>query len=139
MNDPIERLNKLLQIELAAVSTYRRMVPHIRNQHFQAVAQHCYDLHVQAGEKLKQRLHALGSGYPEHASIWAALAAIAAEVATVFGDQAIRSSLQKKELERLEVYEYELTCLDAENLRLVQEELIEIQESICTCLKGVQL
>jgi hypothetical protein len=139
MNDPIELLNKLLQIELAAVSTYRHIVPHIRNQHFQAVAQHCYDLHIQAGQKLKQRLHALGSGYPEHASIWDSIAAIAADVATVFGDQAIRSSLQSKELDRLEVYEYELTCLDGENLRLVQEELIAIQESICACLNGVQL
>lgn len=139
MHDPIERLDKLLQGELVAIGGYRHIVPHIRNPHFKAVGQHCYDLHVQNSQKLKRRLLATAGACRDHTSLLHSLSLLVVDVASIFGDQSIKSSLQKKEMDRLEVYAYELTCLDGESLALVRDELIEIQDSICACLKGVEL
>jgi len=127
LSQPIDQLKSFCRGEMSAVDTYHRAIevtkqPWILDQLLNNLKIHEEHVHL-----LKQRIIELGGDPPESAGPWGAFANMVEGVAAAINETAALAILEEGERHGLADYKSDLSNLDRESLRQIQNRVIPQQ------------
>ncbi len=125
---PIERLNNLLQSELAAVEAYGSSVGALDNgEDRQNTLRACLSAHRQRAMRLRELVLELGGRPAYDPGACLAFAKTVEDGADLLGAEGVRATLEEGEDRRFQMYYESLETLNSTSLRVVVRELLHEQ------------
>ena len=123
----INQLNSFLRGEISAVETYRQALEKVTEPRIRSDLQSAHKSHQQRVEALRASINRLGGNPASGSGVWGAFAKLIEGGAKVFGDKAAISALEEGEDHGLKDYRTDLSKVDTEARRFVEQELLPAQ------------
>ncbi len=124
----VKHLNSLLRGELSAAETYRQASEKVKDPDARARISECHQSHQRRIALLRERVLSLGGQPSESSGAWGGFAKLLQGGADLLGDKAAIASLEEGEDHGLKDYRADLSDLDPESRRLVETELLPLQQ-----------
>lgn len=125
----VTQLNSFLRGEISAVETYTEALEKVKDENAREELQTALRSHQGRVDTLTRRIQELG-GKPVHGSgPWGAFTKLLEKGASLVGDRAAIAVLEEGEDHGLRDYRVDLSKLDTETRRLVEQELLPAQQS----------
>lgn len=131
LNKDLEQLNSLLRGEISAAETYRMAIDNLSPSHPEANAgllQEIQKEHGRTAQTIRAHIRDLGGEPSDSSGAWGAWATAVQGTLNLFGDVAALKSLKEGEEHGLNDYREAMSSLDAESVKLIQNQIIPAQE-----------
>lgn len=122
----VSHLNSLLRAEISAVETYQQAIPKVTTSKNELVE--CERSHRQRVERLKGRILQLGGTPASGSGVWGSVAKLIEAGAKILGEKAAIAALEEGEDRGIKDYKGDMSDLDPDSKRLVEEELFPAQQ-----------
>jgi demethoxyubiquinone hydroxylase (CLK1/Coq7/Cat5 family) len=123
-----DQLNSFLRGELSAVETYRHALARVTDGHVRDILEAGLHSHQRRADALAHRVEQLGVQPSIGSGAWGAFAKLVEGGAAVLGNRAMIAALEEGEDHGLRDYRADLSQLDTESRRMVEQELLPEQE-----------
>ena len=124
----LHHLNSLLRGEIAAVETYRQAIPSVSVAVAKSELVACEKSHQQRVDQLKNRIATLGGKPAAGSGAWGSFAKLIEGGAKLIGVRAAIAALEEWEDRGMADYQRDLSDLDFDSRKLVEDELRPAQE-----------
>jgi uncharacterized protein (TIGR02284 family) len=125
----IEQLNGFLRGELSAVQTYKQALAKVKDTNAREELETAKRSHETRVDTLRRRIQELGGKPTESSGAWGAFVNVLEKIGSAVGDRPAVAVLEEGEDHGLKDYRVDLTKLDAETRRIVEQELLPAQQS----------
>jgi len=137
LRQPIEQLKSFCRGEMSAVDTYHRAIEVTKQAWVLDELRHNLMVHEEHVHLLKQRIVELDGNPPESSGPWGAFANMVEGVAAAISENAALAILEEGERHGLADYKSDLSNLDYESLRLIEDRIIPQQIRTHTSLHEI--
>lgn len=134
----VKHLNSLLKGEISAVETYRKALGRLSDSAARGEIERCAQSHERSATLLRQRISSLGGQPAEGSGAWGAFAKVVQSGADAVSDKAAIAALEEGEDHGLKDYRRDLSDLDPESRRLVENDLLPAQQRTHATLSGLK-
>ena len=134
---PVEQLKSFCRGEMSAVDTYHRAIEVTKQAWVLNELRNNLMVHEEHVHLLKQRIIELDGNPPESSGPWGAFANMIEGVAAAISENAALAILEEGERHGLADYKSDLSNLDYESLRLIEDRIIPQQTRTHTSLHEI--
>jgi len=134
----IEQLNSFLRGELSAVESYKQALAKVKDPDAREELETAKRSHETRVDTLKRRIQELGGKPTESSGAWGAFIRVLEGLGAAVGDRPAIAVLEEGEDHGLRDYRVDLTKLDPESRRIVEQELLPAQQSTHRALSSLK-
>jgi demethoxyubiquinone hydroxylase (CLK1/Coq7/Cat5 family) len=127
LSAPIDQLKSFCRGEMSAVETYQRAMEVVKQGWVMEELRDNLASHEERVRLLKNRILQLGGDPPESSGSWGAFAKALEDIAAVIGENAALAILEEGERHGLADYQADVSQLDYDSLRMMNERIIPQQ------------
>ena len=127
LSAPIDQLKSFCRGEMSAVETYQRAMEVVKQGWVMEELRDNLASHEERVRLLKNRILQLGGDPPESSGPWGAFAKALEDIAAVIGENAALAILEEGERHGLADYQADVSQLDYDSLRMMNERIIPQQ------------
>jgi demethoxyubiquinone hydroxylase (CLK1/Coq7/Cat5 family) len=127
-NANVDQLNSFLRGEMSAVETYRQAVAALKQSAYADRITECMRSHEERVRLLEAQVQKYGGTPAKGSGPWGAFAKLVEKGASALGDKAAITVLEEGEDHGLRDYRADLSKLDEDSRRLIQQRILPEQQ-----------
>jgi uncharacterized protein (TIGR02284 family) len=134
----IEQLNSFLRGEISAVEAYKQALGKVKDANAREELSTAQRSHQTRVDTLRRRIQELGGKPADSSGPWGAFAKLIEKGAAAMGDRPAIAVLEEGEDHGIKDYRVDLSKLDAETRRIVEQEIVPAQQSTHRALSSLK-